>query len=159
MPHIAKQFDPMELLGHFLIGAKDVNRLHLLSYPFLFPTTSLVTYFRALNYSNMLESTENALATDLLITRLRFGHNNATRIYLSDRLAPATASHLVLNVSRDDVLTDGLNQVWRREKRELMRPLRVRMGMDEGEEGVDLGGVSQEFLDSLLRRRCIQTKV
>ena len=26
-----------------------------------------------------------------------------------------------------------------------MRPLKVRMGMDEGEEGVDHGGVQQEF--------------
>ena len=54
-------------------------------------------------------------------------------------------NNLVLEIRRDNILTDALNQLWRREKRELLRPLKVRMGMDEGEEGVDLGGVQQEF--------------
>ena len=54
-------------------------------------------------------------------------------------------NNLVLEIRRDNILTDALNQLWRREKRELLRPLKIRMGMDEGEEGVDLGGVQQEF--------------
>ena len=54
-------------------------------------------------------------------------------------------NYLVLEIRRDKVLTDAMNQLWRRERRELLRPLKVRMGMEEGEEGVDHGGVQQEF--------------
>jgi hypothetical protein len=64
---------------------------------------------------------------------------------LLSRLQKALSHYLVLEVRRDNLLVDALNQLWRRERRELMRPLKVRMGMDEGEEGVDHGGVQQEF--------------
>lgn len=64
---------------------------------------------------------------------------------LHDRLKIATSNYLVLEIRRGEVLADALNQLWRRERRELMRPLKVRMGMEEGEEGVDHGGVQQEF--------------
>ena len=64
---------------------------------------------------------------------------------LFDRLKIAMATYLVLEIRRESILTDALNQLWRRQKRELQRPLKVRMGMDEGEEGVDHGGVQQEF--------------
>ena len=55
------------------------------------------------------------------------------------------ALHFVLSVRRDNVLTDAINQVWRRQRMELMRPLKVLMGLDEGEQGIDHGGVQQEF--------------
>lgn len=63
----------------------------------------------------------------------------------SDRLKESKNLYLVLEIHREDVLTDAMNQLWRRHKRELLRPLKVRLGEDEGEEGVDLGGVQQEF--------------
>ena len=65
--------------------------------------------------------------------------------YLSSRLMPITSQYLWLNVARDTVLVDSLNQLWRRERRELKRPLKVRLGKEMSEEGADLGGVSQEF--------------
>jgi hypothetical protein len=52
---------------------------------------------------------------------------------------------LVLDVRREHVLEDTLNQLWGKERRELLRPLKVQMGMDEGEQGQDQGGVSQEY--------------
>jgi hypothetical protein len=48
------------------------------------------------------------------------------------------------------MLEDAFNQLWHRQKRELMRPLKVRMGFGQGEEGVDQGGVSQEFFSIVL---------
>lgn len=51
----------------------------------------------------------------------------------------------MLEIRRDRVLQDAFDQLWRREVRELLRPFKVKLGEDLGEEGVDLGGVQQEF--------------
>ncbi|KAF4335342.1 ubiquitin ligase [Fusarium beomiforme] len=44
-----------------------------------------------------------------------------------------------------NVARDAFDQLWRREKRELLRPLKVHLGENSGEEGFDSGGVQQEF--------------
>lgn len=64
---------------------------------------------------------------------------------LQDLLKTASAKYLVLEIGRATVLRDAFNQLWRREERELLRPLKVRLGEDGGEEGFDSGGVQQEF--------------
>lgn len=64
---------------------------------------------------------------------------------LQDLLKTASAKYLVLQIGRDSVLKDTFNQLWQREERELLRPLKVRLGEDGGEEGFDSGGVQQEF--------------
>jgi hypothetical protein len=51
----------------------------------------------------------------------------------------------MLDIRRTHVLQDTFNSIWRREERELMRPLKVRLGEDDGEQGMDIGGVQQEF--------------
>jgi len=92
----------------------------------------------------MSKAYEAAMTTSRLVLHLAFaGDQNDGR--LCTRLKTAMSTNLVIEVRRDNVLRDALNQLWRRERRELMRPLKVRMGMDEGEEGVDHGGVQQEF--------------
>ena len=80
-----------------------------------------------------------------LVTQMAFVDPLPDAGGLLPRLQKAVSHYLVLEVRRDNLLVDALNQLWRRERRELMRPLKVRMGMDEGEEGVDHGGVQQEF--------------
>ena len=67
-----------------------------------------------------------------------------THDYLN-RLRKTLANYFVLKVSRSNMTTDALNQIWRRERREMLKPLRVLLGADEGEEGEDHGGVQQEF--------------
>ena len=64
---------------------------------------------------------------------------------LLDRLQLSMNSYMVLDIKRESVIQDAVDQLWRRQERELTRPLKVRMGVYEGEEGVDLGGVQQEF--------------
>ena len=143
-PFLAERLDPLEMPVEWLAHAPTSKSLHLLSYPFLFPPAALVTYFRALNFASMSKAFEAAMTTSRLVVSLAFaGDHNEGR--LCTRLKTAMATNLVLEVRRDNVLRDSLNQLWRRERRELMRPLKVRMGMDEGEEGVDHGGVQQEF--------------
>lgn len=150
-PLLAERLDPLEMPVAWVGSLSNNRTLHLLSYPFLFPSSFLVIYFRALNYSAMSKYYEAATTTTRHVTQTAFSHINVTDdSALLARMKISMSTYLVLVVRRDNVLTDALNQLWRREKRELMRPLKVQMGMDEGEEGLDHGGVQQEFFRVLM---------
>ncbi|KAI9845107.1 MAG: hypothetical protein M1837_005111 [Sclerophora amabilis] len=143
MPFFSDRLDPMEMPLEWQSSTSSSKTMHLLSHPFLFPPSALVTYFRALNFSNMSRAFEGSMMTLRMI--IHMAHADPTEHGLIDRLRTAINTYLVLEIRREHVLLDAMNQLWRREKRELMRPLKVRMGMEEGEEGVDHGGVQQEF--------------
>lgn len=64
---------------------------------------------------------------------------------LVNRMQTGMACFMVLEISRQNVLEDTFNAIWRREEREIMRPLKIRLGEEGGEEGMDSGGVQQEF--------------
>ncbi|KAJ5959672.1 uncharacterized protein N7479_006822 [Penicillium vulpinum] len=150
-PLLTERLDPLDMPVAWVGGLPNNRTMHLLSYPFLFPPSALVIYFRALNYSAMTKSYEAAMTTTRHVTQTAFG---AIRISddprLLTRMKTSMSTYLVLVVRRDNILSDALSQLWRREKRELMRPLKVQMGMDEGEEGLDHGGVQQEFFRLLM---------
>lgn len=138
----------MEMPLEWLNSQANPNTFHLLSYPFLFPPSALVTYFRAINHSAMFKAFEASITTTRMVMQMTFAEGGLAdhrENRLFERLNVALTNYLVLDIRRDDVLTCALDQLWRRERRELMRPLKVRMGMEEGEEGVDHGGVQQEF--------------
>lgn len=150
-PLLAERLDPLEMPVAWLESLPNNRTMHLLSYPFLFPPSLLVIYFRALNHSAMSKYYEAAVTTNRHVTQTAFGSIPVTdEAALLARMKVSMSTFLVLVVRRDNVLTDALNQLWRREKRELMRPLKVQMGMDEGEEGLDHGGVQQEFFRVLM---------
>ncbi|KAI9769154.1 MAG: hypothetical protein M1840_004505 [Geoglossum simile] len=144
-PFISDRLDSLEIPVEWLSSNPSNKVIHLLSNPFLFPQSTLVTYLRAINFSNMSRSFEASMTMLRLVTQMASADPLPGAGGLLPRLQKAVSHYLVLEVRRDNLLTDALNQLWRREKRELMRPLKVRMGMDEGEEGVDHGGVQQEF--------------
>jgi hypothetical protein len=134
---------PLEYLEH----TRNVNTLHLLDFPFLFDSTLLVRIFRTLNFSSLSEAHQSAGYQTTLLERLLVVADDQTKQnFVINRLKPALSPYLVLDVRRDHLLEDAFNQLWGREQRELLRPLKLRMGMGEGgEEGLDHGGVSQEF--------------
>ncbi|OAX82877.1 hypothetical protein ACJ72_02774 [Emergomyces africanus] len=144
---LSERLDPTEMPVEWLGILPNNRTVHLLSYPFLFPPSALVIYFRAINYSNMSKSYEAAMTTSRHVTQPAFSSIIPIDddVSLLARLKTSISTYLVLVVRRDNVLPDALDQLWRRERRELMRPLKVQMGMDEGEEGIDHGGVQQEF--------------
>jgi len=146
-PFLSERLNVMEMPPEWLNFDADGSSVHLLAYPFLFPQSVLVTYFRAINHAAMYKAFESAAMAEHLARKMTFTdpHSGRGAIRLQNRLRIAQSNYLVLEISRQDVLTDAMNQLWRRQKRELMRPLKVRMGMEEGEEGVDHGGVQQEF--------------
>jgi hypothetical protein len=60
---------------------------------------------------------------------------------------------LLLDIERQHVLESAFNQLWGRERRELLKPLKVVMRMDgKDEEAADHGGVSQEFFRLVLAK-------
>lgn len=147
--YFADRLDPIEMPIEWLNFEPNRRTVHLLDHPYLFTPSTLVTYFRAINYSRMNQAYETAKATYGLM-RVTAAENNlmtdqARRMRLYDRLSTATARFMVLEISRDNVLQDTFNSIWRREERELMRPLKIRLGEEGGEEGLDSGGVQQEF--------------
>lgn len=74
-------------------------------------------------------------------------------LYLRTKLAKAQAKFLLLDIERQTILESAFNQLWGREKRELLKPLKVVMRMDgRDEDAADHGGVSQEFFRLVLAR-------
>ena len=97
----------------------------------------------------MTKAFQSAQVNTEILKRLNYedirGESGRGAIRLLDRLRTSTSKYLILDIRRENILEDAMNQLWRRESSELMKPLKIRMGMSEGEEGVDLGGVQQEF--------------
>ncbi|KAL2861536.1 hypothetical protein BJX68DRAFT_222791 [Aspergillus pseudodeflectus] len=150
-PFLSERLDPLEMPVQWMARVPSNKTLHLLSYSFLFPPSALVIYFRALNYSAMSRHYEAAMTTTRHVTQTAFNNIEISDdVGLLARMKTSMTTYLVLVIRRDNILTDALNQLWRRERRELMRPLKVQMGMEEGEEGLDHGGVQQEFFRLLM---------
>lgn len=147
MPFIADTFDEMSMPFEWLSFRENPRQMHLLSFSFLFEPATLVRYFRAINIAIMRKSHEKA--TVVYNDTRQYMWAPAIPIYgakeVLSHLRPHMAKYFVLTIRRDDILNDAINQIWRRQRRELMRPLRVRLGKDEGEDGLDHGGVQQEF--------------
>ncbi|RDH36491.1 hypothetical protein BDQ94DRAFT_184681 [Aspergillus welwitschiae] len=150
-PFLSDRLEPLDMPVEWMGSLPNNKTMHLLSYPFLFPPSALVIYFRALNYAAMSKYYEAAMTTTRHVTQTAFGPIQVQDdVGLLAQLKTSMSTYLVLMVRRDNILRDALNQLWRRERRELMRPLKVQMGMDEGEEGLDHGGVQQEFFRVLM---------
>ena len=144
LPLVLDAFEPDQLPFDFMNRAKNPNYVHILSFPFLFRRTALVAYFRAINYANMIDAYGNVQFDQQLERRLDWARSVLTRAKGQNRLKHHQR-FLLLEVRREFVLEDTFNQLWRRERQELLRPFKVRISSKEGEQGVDQGGVSQEF--------------
>ena len=149
MPYLVARLDVLDFPVQWISGTTNRDMVHLLSYPFLFPTATLVSYFRAINHNEMAKAFQSGQVNAEMLKRLNYedvkGSNGRGAIRLLDRLRTSTSKYLILDIHRENILEDAIDQLWRREPGELMKPLKIRMGVTEGEEGVDLGGVQQEF--------------
>ncbi|OBT77593.1 hypothetical protein VF21_04553 [Pseudogymnoascus sp. 05NY08] len=147
----ADRLDSTEMPLEWLTFAPNRKSVHLLDYPFLFSKASLVTYFRAINFSRMSSAFDTSGAMTIRVTTIAYSAQSnlvtdpARRDHLNEKLRVATSKFLVLQIRRSHVLTDAFDKLWRREERELLRPLKIKLGEEAGEEGSDSGGVQQEF--------------
>ena len=125
------------------------EKRHILDHPYLFRPDTLVSFFRSINFAQMSRIFEesNSLKTRMnaIVDPGSLITNPHHKVVLQDLLRTASSKYLVLEISRGNVLRNSFDQLWRREERELLRPLKVHLGEDGGEEGFDSGGVQQEF--------------
>ncbi|KAK0709468.1 hypothetical protein B0T26DRAFT_742901 [Lasiosphaeria miniovina] len=141
------RLDVMQMPTLWLSHTRTQQEMHLLDFPYLFNPTTLVTYFRSINFSRMARSFEEATSLqdkiEVVISRLSINRHDQN--VLNDRLKTAESKYLMLEISRDNIVRDTFNQLWRREERELLKPIKVRLGKESFEEGIDSGGIQQEF--------------
>lgn len=147
--YFAERLDNIEMPVAWLSYTSTKQKAHLLDYPYLFNSDTLVSYFRAINFSRMSHIYEEAASLksrlDRLFEQQTLIVNPHHKNVLQDLLRTASSRYLILDIGRKTVLRDAFDQLWRREERELLRPLKVHLGEDTGEEGFDSGGVQQEF--------------
>ncbi|KAM7218083.1 ubiquitin-protein ligase E3A [Rhypophila decipiens] len=145
--YFAERLDTVQMPVHWLSHSPTRQKMHLLDFPYLFNSSMLVSYFRAINFSRMNRAYEEATSLqekiEVITHRLELDQHH--RSVLSDRLKTPSSKYLSLDIGRESVIQDAFNQLWRREERELLRPLKVHLGATTGEEGFDSGGVQQEF--------------
>jgi hypothetical protein len=145
IPFFNERLDTVEEPVQFMSWKEQPNTLHILQYPALFPVEYIVKYFRTINFTGMMTQYNNTARVlqmqGLLEKYLREPHNWLIR----SRMKVTMSDYLVLNVSRQEPLRDTLNQLWGLEKRTLLKPMKVKMGEEEGEVGADHGGVTYEF--------------
>ncbi|KAI0839880.1 hypothetical protein F5Y06DRAFT_264931 [Hypoxylon sp. FL0890] len=147
--YFGERLDPIQMPVAWLSFTSTRQKVHLLDYPYIFSPTSLVSYFRAINFSRMSRSYEESNSLQSRINAIIAPDSLVTETHqknvLQDLLKIPSAKYLILDISRKNVLRDAFDQLWRRQERELLRPLKVHLGEDSGEEGFDSGGVQQEF--------------
>ncbi|KAI0101932.1 hypothetical protein F4776DRAFT_648981 [Hypoxylon sp. NC0597] len=147
--YFGERLDPIQMPVSWLSFTSTKQKVHLLDYPYIFSPTSLVSYFRAINFSRMSRSYEESNSLEARIKAIIAHDSLVTETHqknvLQDLLKVPSAKYLILDISRKNVLRDAFDQLWRRQERELLRPLKVHLGEDSGEEGFDSGGVQQEF--------------
>lgn len=150
IPYLHERIDQTRMPTDFLNRSPNPNTLHLLSYPFLFLPHHLVSYFRTVNYENMYRQYEIAERTIHLRRQLNPFLNDQFWWGTTRCLKIPLGHYLVLDVSRKNPLQDAFDQLWGLERRQFLKPLKVKMGASEGEVGVDQGGVSLEFFRVIL---------
>ncbi|KJZ73774.1 hypothetical protein HIM_06892 [Hirsutella minnesotensis 3608] len=146
---LSDRLDSMETPVGWTTFTSTRQKRHLLDYPYLFSPEALVTWFRAINFSRMSRTFEesSSLKTRMcaIIDPGSLVTNPHHKTVLQDLLKTASSKFLVLDIRRKHVVQDAFDQLWRRQERELLRPLKIHLGEDGGEEGFDSGGVQQEF--------------
>ncbi|ORY12887.1 hypothetical protein BCR34DRAFT_482063 [Clohesyomyces aquaticus] len=145
MPYINEHIDNVDEPMKFLERNRTINTFHLLEYPFLFTSRDLVAHFRTMNFTRMYKEFEQ---TDRAVHLQREMDPFLREPYwwlIRSRLKVTFTDYFVLDIRRKHALEDTLNQLWGQEKRLLMKPLKVKMGQQEGEVGLDQGGVTYEF--------------
>ncbi|GAB7349416.1 hypothetical protein MBLNU459_g8532t2 [Dothideomycetes sp. NU459] len=145
MPNVFNYLDVDKVALDWKDFEADPNTRHILSFQFLFSTRGSALFFRTVNHIFMRRAYSQGEAALQMRRRMMPHMSFADSIYLDRRLKPAQEHYLVLRINRHSILSDAMDQLWHRQKSELFKPLRVRMGVEEGEIGHDLGGVQIEF--------------
>ncbi|KAK6699780.1 hypothetical protein SNK05_012584 [Fusarium graminearum] len=147
--YLSERLDLIEMPVEWLSFKSTRWRRHILDYPYIFSPETLVSFFRSINFARMSRMFEESSSLKTRMSAIvdpgSLITNPHHKMVLQDLLRTASSKYLVLEVGRENVARDAFDQLWRRERRELLRPLKVHLGENSGEEGFDSGGVQQEF--------------
>ncbi|RTE78221.1 hypothetical protein BHE90_007316 [Fusarium euwallaceae] len=147
--YLSDRLDSVEMPVDWLSFSSTRWRRHILDYPYIFNPDTLVSFFRSINFARMSrvfeESSSLKTRMSAIIDPGSLVTNPHHKRVLQDLLKTGSSKYLILEISRKNVARDAFDQLWRREERELLRPLKVHLGEEGGEEGFDSGGVQQEF--------------
>merc|ERR1712000_686575 len=136
MGYLSDHLDQMDITIAWLGFTSTNQRRHFLDYPYLFSSNTLVNFFRSVNFSRMSRTFEESSSLEsrmkAIVERGSLITNPHHKMVLQDMLKTASRRYLILEVSRKNVLRDAFDQLWRREERELLRPLKVHFGEDSG---------------------------
>ncbi|KAF5024079.1 hypothetical protein F66182_3823 [Fusarium sp. NRRL 66182] len=147
--YISERLDSIEMPVDWLDFISTRWKRHILDYPYIFSPDTLVSFFRSINFARMSRMFEESSSLKTRMSAIvdpgSLITNPHHKMVLQDLLRTASSKYLVLEIGRENVARDAFDQLWRREKRELLRPLKVHLGENTGEEGFDSGGVQQEF--------------
>lgn len=107
------------------------NPAHLLAYPFVFNLYGQVSCFRTINYVRMFKEYEDTVLASRLLDQMVFadpktGMMGRGAVRVKEKLSDLLKGYFVIEITRENVLLDAINQLWRREEREMMKPLKVR---------------------------------
>ncbi|KAI5459294.1 HECT-domain-containing protein [Mariannaea sp. PMI_226] len=159
--YLSDRLDSIEMPVEWLDFKSTQWRRHILDYPYIFSSDTLVSFFRSINFARMSRMFEESSSLKSRMSAIvdpgSLITNPHHKMVLQDLLRTASSKYLILQISRDHVVRDAFDQLWRREMRELLRPLKVHLGEDVGEEGFDSGGVQQEFF-RLAIAECLDPK-
>lgn len=150
LPYLNERLDPVNEPANFLNWVDRPNTFHLFQYPCLFPQDYLVAYFRTINFTSMFKQYERTERTTQLQRDLDPFLREPYWISIRRQLSVTLSDYFVLDVRRNNALIDTLDHLWGQEKRLILKPLKVKMGMQEGEVGLDQGGVTYEFFRVVL---------
>ncbi|KAK3701762.1 hypothetical protein LTR37_015282 [Vermiconidia calcicola] len=146
MPVVSDRVDASYMVQSY-IDLPEPKSGHLFDFGFLFDFSRKCFYFRTLNHLRMRKADSDAQKAYAIRSRA-FGATGLGAPQLRGQLRSLEEHYLLLNVSRGNVLQDAFDQLWQRQRSELLRPVRVRLGeIDEFEVGHDLGGVQIEFFN------------
>lgn len=150
MPYFSERLDNVQEPVSFLDWEERPNSFHIFQYPCLFPPRYLVGYFRMINFTKMFEQLGLANRAAYMQTRMDVYLREPYWWLIRSRLKLLLSDYFVLEVSRQNALQDSLDQIWGQQKRLLLKPLKVKLGMQEGEVGLDQGGVTYEYFRLVL---------
>lgn len=129
---------------------ENVKPMCVTKYAWILPQRTSIIVFRGICYQRLREAMGKSLINVKILQRC-FSKIQAHGFWPPQTvslqygaLRPAMSTYLTIQVRREYLLSDAYDELWRRQHRELLRPLRVNI-VNAGEMGNDQGGISQEF--------------
>ena len=150
IPYLHEHMNAVDDPVKYLDWKLQLNTLHLLQYPELHPTDYLVKFFRVINLSSMMTQYDHTQHTHQMMSQFEPVLREPYLYIIKKRLKVTLNDYLILDVTREQPLKDTLDQLWKQERVNLLKPLKVKLGQQEGEVGLDHGGVTYEFFRVVL---------